>query len=248
MERVMVSAPPEKVTLSRLHSLGLRNLVEIGDEDGREAVTDFLEGAVDVVAQFLALHGKEIDPLPTVAYDQFESGVTYDPLHADGERLVCGGPRGLLRGGENTLVSRTGLDRPSLLMILCRGLLVSYDYHLAGGTRAADVDPTPFDIELYDRYGLATPAVDYAFTTLFDVYLAGDVTDRSLRESVIGAWTDWCDGTGAVDARTYESVARTVSERIEAADGTPRERLCHGLAVQEPLVREGRTTVLNLDA
>lgn len=244
----MVSEPSIDVSLERLGSFVLNDLVRLGDTEGSEAVVEFLDEAVTVAGSFLAAHGKVIETYPTVVYDQYESGVSYDPYHDEGEVLICGGPRGVLRGGEEVLAARTAFTQRSLLTILTKSLLHVYHVQLAdAGDQRADVGlgatPAAGELEFY-TYGLPVPAVEYGFTTLWDVYLEGDITDRSLREDVIDAWTTWYDRYADIQTAVYEAVAYTLSDRISEAGGTPRERICYAFEIQEPLVRDGDVSTI----
>lgn len=243
----MVESLPEDVTPEALRAVTLPHLLEAADEADEAAVTDFLETALVAAADFLADHGKRLDGLPTVEFAPYESGVSYDPYADGGEVLVVGGPRGLHRGGEAVLYGSGSKDtrKNSLLTVLGKGLLHSYNQCLveehfdrpAGATESAEVD-------IYAPFEMLAPAVDEGITQLFVLYVDGDVTDRGLREAYIDAWAEWFDERTTVETRLFRAVAYTIADRIEAAEGSDQERFVEGLQMQEPLVRDGNTSVL----
>jgi hypothetical protein len=243
----MPEAPPEEVSVKTLRELDLSDLVAVSDEQGVDSVESLLAEGFETAREFLSEHGKRLEELPGVVYDPLESGVTYDPYHDQGEVLVAGGPRGLLRGGEQVLGRRGLLEQKGLLSILCKGLLHSYNQQLAtehfergGGTGHHG---TP-EADIYDRFQMLNPAIDEGVTQLFVLYLNGDVTDADLRNTYIEEWVEWYERDPEFDAGLFEAVARTIGDRIDEAEGDEKERLVHGLAIQEPLIRNCDVSVL----
>ncbi|MFB6296305.1 MAG: hypothetical protein ABEH66_05635 [Halobacteriales archaeon] len=243
----MPEPPPEEVSVEALRELTLSDLVAMRDEEGIDHVESLLCRGLEAAGEFLADHGKRLTDLPAVVYDPMESGVAYDPYHDQGEVLVIGGPRGLLRGGEQVLGRHGLLDQKALLSILCKGLLHSYNQELstahferggrAGRSRAQE-------IELYDRFQMLDPAIDEGVTQIFVLYLNGDVTDDDLRDTYIEEWVEWYERDPEFDTGLFEAVARTIGDRIDEAEGDERDRLVQGLAIQEPLIRDGDVSVL----
>lgn len=238
----MVEPLPEDVTPEALRAVTLPDLLSAADVSDEAAVTDFLETALVAAAEFLADHGKRLDALPAVEFAPYESGVSYDPYADGGEVLIVGGPRGLHRGGEAVLYTAGDTRKNSLLTVLGKGLLHSYNQrlveeHFDRGAEAAEVD-------IYAPFEMLAPAVDEGITQLFVLYVDGDVTDRGLREAYIDAWAEWFDERTSVDTRLFRAVAYTIADRIEAAEGSDQERFVEGLKIQEPLVRDGDTSVL----
>lgn len=241
----MVESLPENVTPETLRAVTLPDLVSAGDEADAAAVTDFLETALVATNDFLADHGKRLDVLPAVEFDRYESGVSYDPYAEPGELLVVGGPRGLHRGGEAVLYGSEDARKNSLLTVLGKGLLHSYNQHLVEEhfDRAARATEDRA-VDIYAPFEMLAPAVDEGITQLFVLYVDGDITDRGLREAYIDAWAEWFDERTSVDTGLFRAVAYTVADRIEAAEGSDQERFVEGLEIQEPLVRDGDTSVL----
>jgi len=235
------------VTTEYLRTKSHTDLLESADADGDEYVESFLGDALSVVASFLADHEKPLADLPSVTFDPNVSGVNYDPYHREGEMLVFGGPRGILQGGYQFLSHRDYLSKPSLLTILSKGLLHAYNQALVTerfdrhGPRARLRDRS---VRLYDEYKMLVPAVDEGITQLFSLYVEGDITDRSLRERYIEEWATWYREGDGMDVALFEAVAYTISDRVEDADGSPRDRIVDGLAIQEPLVRDGELSLL----
>lgn len=235
------------ITTDYLQARSHADLLESADEHGDEYVEEFLSDALQVVASFLADHEKEVTDLPSVTFDPNISGVNYDPYHRAGEMLVFGGPRGILQGGFQFLSHRDYLSKPSLLTILSKGLLHAYNQALVTERfdrhgRAARLSDS--SVRLYDEYKMLVPGVDEGFTQMFSLYIEGDITDRSLREGYIEEWAAWYRDSDEVAVDLFEAVAYTISDRIEAADGSPRDRIVDGLAIQEPLVRDGELSLL----
>jgi hypothetical protein len=243
----MPERPPETVTTDTLRELTLSELVAMGDDHGTDDVEEFLSEGLAVANEFLSDHGKGLTETPAVVYEPLESGVTYDPYHQQGEVLVIGGPRGLLRGGEQVLGEHDLLDQKGLLSILCKGLLHSYNQRLAtehfeGNERGRRGGAST--VELYDRFRMLNPAVDEGFTQMFVLYLNGDVTDDDLRKAYVEEWVEWFRRDPEFDVDLFEAVALAIGDRIEEAEGDERERLLRGLAIQEPLIRNGDLSVL----
>jgi len=239
-------SPPDPVTVPALRELTLSDLVEVADEADTESVERFLSRALSVASEFLALHGRKLTDPPTPIYDNWDSGVTYDPYHDRGEVLVVGGPRGLLQGGERVLSSRGTLTQKSLFTVLCKGLLHSYNQHLVdqhferGGRRTAG----GAGVELYDRFRMLNPAVDEGVAQMFVLYLSGDVADPELRQAYIESWADWYDETDDLDGALFRAVAYAIGDRIDEVQGDIRDRFIHALDVQTPLIRDGDLSVL----
>lgn len=235
------------ITTDYLRSKSHTDLLESADEHGQQYVEEFLTDGLSVVASFLADHEKSITALPAVTFDPNISGVNYDPYHREGEMLLFGGPRGILQGGYQFLSHRDFLSKPSLLTILSKGLLHAYNQALVGERferhgRAARLRDSP--VRLYDEYKMLVPGVDEGITQMFSLYIEGDITDSALREGYIDEWAQWYREGEEMDVDLFEAVAYTISDRIEDADGSPRERIVDGLAIQEPLVRDGELSVL----
>lgn len=235
------------VTTEYLRGKSHADLLETADEHGDRYVEGILTDALPVVASFLADHGKELADLPAVTFDPNISGVNYDPYHRDGEMLLFGGPRGILQGGYQFLSHRDYLSKPSLLTILSKGLLHAYNQALVTERfdrhgRAARLQASP--VELYDEYKMLVPAVDEGITQLFSLYVEGDITDGTLRKGYIEEWVAWYRESDEMDVELFEAVAETISDRVGAADGSPRDRIVDGLAIQEPLVRDAELSVL----
>jgi len=242
----MSETPSEAVSLETLRELTLSDLVAMRDEQGVDHVESLLAGGLETAGEFLADHGKRLTDLPAVVYDPMESGVTYDPYHDQGEVLVIGGPRGLLRGGEQVLGRRGLLEQKALLSILCKGLLHSYNQelstaHFERGGPGRSGGP---EVDIYDRFQMLNPAIDEGVTQLFVLYLNGDVTDHELRETYVEEWVEWYRRDPEFDTGLFEAVAHTIGDRIDEAEGDERERLVHGLAIQEPLIRNCDVSVL----
>jgi len=238
---------PDDVDTQVLDELTLSDLVSIFDETGTDAVEEFLTEGFEVATEFLRDHGKELSDVPTAVYDPLESGVAYDPYHDRGEALIIGGPRGLLRGGEQVLRDHGLLSQKTLLSILCKGLLHSYNNELAtehfDGTRDIQARTGRGSVELFDTFQMVSPAVDEGITQLFVLYLHGDVTDRDLRDAYIEAWIDWYRRK-EFDTDLFGAVAYAIGDRIDDAEGDRKERLVRGLGIQEPLIRNGDVSVL----
>jgi hypothetical protein len=241
---------PDPVTVPALRRFTLSDLVTVADETSEETVEAFLTETISVANEFLALHNRSVTDPPKAIYDPWGSGVTYDPYHAHGEALVIGGPRGLLQGGERVLSERGTLTQKSLFTVLCKGLLHSYNQHLVddhferGGTGVGG------DVALYDRFRMLNPAVDEGVTQMFVLYLAGDVTDRDLRQAYIEAWADRYEEMDEIDGALFRAVAYAVGDRIDEVRGDVRARIVHALDLQIPLIRDGDLSVLrgNADA
>ena len=237
------------VTVDYLRTKSHTDLLESADAEGDPYVKAFLVEGLSVVASFLADHGKRLQDLPAVTFDPNVSGVNYDPYHREGEMLLFGGPRGILQGGYQFLSHRDYLSKPSLLSILSKGLMHAYNQALVTerfqrhGHAARLSEAT--SVRLYDEYKMLVPGADEGITQLFTLYVEGDITDRSLREGYIDEWARWYREDGEMDVDLFEAVAYTISDRIEAAEGDPRERVVHALAIQEPLVRDGELSVLS---
>lgn len=246
----------ENVTVDDLRSSTLADLLVVRDDEGEREVEEFLESALETANDFVAGHGKHLDTLPGVRYDPWESGIRYDPYHHDGEMLIVGGPRGLLQGGYQVLSTRGHMSRESLLGLLCKGLLTSYNQELVEahfGANDSRNAPNVRDsrgstaIELYGRFDMLKPAVDEAFTQPFVLYVEGDITDADLRADFVDEWAAWFEemsGLDVGDVPLFRAVASAVCERVDDVDGTPREKIIHALAIQEPLVRDGDVSVL----
>lgn len=243
----MSGGPRGEVTVETLRELTLSDLVAMDDERGTDAVEAFLAEGLLVANDFLDDFGKGLAETPEIVYDPMESGVSYDPYHRQGEVLIIGGPRGLLRGGEQVLGRRGLLDQKALLSIFCKGLLHSYNQRLAtehferGGRGSRRRSST---VELYDRFQMLNPAVDEGVTQVFVLYLNGDVTDPDLRNAYVEEWVEWFRRDPEFDVDLFGAVAEVIGNRIDEADGDERERLVHGLAIQEPLIRDGDPSVL----
>jgi len=236
------------VTVDVLRTKTHTDLLETADERGEEYVEEFLVAGLTSVQSFLADHDKRLTDLPAVRFDSTISGVNYDPYHREGEMLLFGGPRGILQGGYQFLNHRDFLSKPSLLAILSKGLLHAYNQRLVTGRfarqgRGARLK-TSSSVTLYDDYKMLVPGIDEGFTQMFSLYIEADITDSSLREGYIDAWAEWYRESETVDGDLFEAVASTVSDRIESADGDARERIMYGLAMQEPLVRDGEISLL----
>lgn len=236
------------ITVDYLRTRSQTDLLESVDSDGEEYVEDFLVDALSVAASFLADHGKRLKDLPSVTFDPNLSGVNYDPYHRRGEMLLFGGPRGILQGGYQFLSHRDFISKPSLLTILSKGLMHAYNQRLVSERfdrhgRAARLRAMP-SVQLYDEYKMLIPGADEGITQLFSLYIEGDITDPSLREGYIEEWANWYREGGEMDVGLFQAVANTISDRIEAAEGDPRDRIVQGLSVQEPLVRDGEISVL----
>jgi hypothetical protein len=239
----MVDPLPDDVTPATLRGVTLSDLIVAADEADDAAVEAFLAEALAATNGFLAEHGKRVSDPPAVSFDRWESGVSYDPYAEAGELLVIGGPRGLHRGGERVLYGDRHDGKNSLLTVLGKGLLHSYNQSLVAAHYAAGGgDP---DIDIYAPFQMLRPAVDEGITQLFVLYVDGDVTDRALRDRYVDAWAEWFEERTDADARLFRAVAYAVGERIEAAEGTGRERFVHGLKIQEPLIKDGDTTPLS---
>lgn len=236
-----------KITTDYLRTKIHADLVETADSEGPEAVESFLENALGSVRSFLIEHGKHIAEPPGVIFDPDISGVEYDPYHRRGERLLFGGPRGILRGGYQYLSHRDYLSSPCLLTILSKGLLHAYNQQLvfeyfdSHGSRPGD----EVSVQLYDDHMMLAAGADEGFTQMFSLYIEGDITDKSLREGYIKEWASWYERRGGFDADLFGAVAYTISNRVEAASGDARDRMVDGLAIQEPLVGNGALSVLH---
>lgn len=239
---------PGEITSKHLRDRTLSDLVRLADDEGPAAVETWLDAALVVTAEVLADHDKELSSVPVAVYELSSSGLRYDPYHSRGEAVIIGGPRGSLRGGYQVLASRGAFEQRSLLTVLGKGLLHSYnqelvDEHFENG---GDSSPATMDqrIDLYEEVWMLALAVDQGLTQPFGLHLAADVTDRALREAFIDAWVAWNREFTDMQVAVFEAVARTISDRVEAADGSARDRIVHGLAIQEPLVRDGDTSVI----
>jgi hypothetical protein len=235
------------ITTEYLRARSHADLLESADEHGDEYVEEFLADALPVVADFLANHEKELAELPSVTFDPNISGVNYDPYHREGEMLLFGGPRGILQCGFQFLSHRDYLSKPSLLTILSKGLLHAYNQALV--TERFDRHGSAArlrgsSVRLYDEYKMLVPGVDEGITQMFSLYIEGDVTDKALREGYIDEWASWYRKGDEVDVELFGAVAYTISDRIETAEGSDRDRIVSGLEIQEPLVRDGELSVL----
>lgn len=236
------------ITTDYLESKAHDDLLETYDDEGKSTVTTFLESALDVVQSFMMQHNKHVIEPPGVIFNPKTSGVRYDPYHRQGERLIFGGPRGILRGGYQYLSHHDYLTSPSLLTILSNGLIHAYDQQLAVEYfDSHDIRPgrdTP-TIRLYDEYEMLAAGADEAFAQMFSLYTEADLTDKSLREGYIDEWAAWHNRRGEIDTNLFTAVAYTISERVEAASGDAKDCIVDGLSVQEPLVRDGQLSVLH---
>lgn len=236
-----------KITTDYLRTKVHADLLETADSEGAEAVESFLESALGDVRSFLVEHDKHIVEPPGVIFDPDISGVEYDPYHRHGERLVFGGPRGILRGGYQYLSHHDYFTSPSLLTILSKGLIHAYNQQLvfeyfdSHGPQPRG-DPS---VQLYDDHTMLAAGADEGFAQMFSLYIEGDITDKSLREGYIDEWSSWYERRGEFDADLFGAVAYTISDRVEAASGDARDRIVDGLAIQEPLVRDGELSVLH---
>lgn len=119
-----------------LHARTLADLLRTADRVGRDATGALLDDSLDVAASYLGTLGFDVDADPRIRFDQFLSGVTYDP-HPDGidddttDSLAIGGPRGSVRGGYEVLGEAGYSNRLSVLAVLCKGLVHSHHQHLA---------------------------------------------------------------------------------------------------------------------
>lgn len=243
----MQAGPPDDIDRTTLQELTLSDLIGLSDARGEATVESFLSDGLSVAAAYLADIGKVLDGEPIAVYEPHESGVGYDPYHDRGEALIIGGPRGILRGGEEVLGERDLLTQKSLLSILCKGLMHSYNHqlvtehferHSGGAGRASGAT-----IELYDRFRMLNPAVDEGFAQLLTLYMHGDVTNGDLRAAYVERWVEWYRRS-EIDDELFEATARTVGERIDAADGDEQDRFRTGLQVQEPLIRNGDVSLI----
>jgi hypothetical protein len=223
------------------------DLLETDDQRGTQYVEQFLNDALDVVISFLADHEKSIGEVPKALFDPNVSGVKYDPYHREGEVLLFGGPRGMLQGGYRYLSHRDYLEQPTLLTILSKGLLHVYNQSLVterfeSHGRAARLSDS-YPVQLYDEYKMLVPAVDEGITQMFSLYLEADIGDAALRNGYIEAWSRWYQDAD-IDTDLFEAVAYTVSDHIEKANGSDRDRIIAGLKIQEPLIRDGDIGVI----
>lgn len=236
-----------EITTDYLRSKIHADLLETADSEGADAVEAFLESAVTVARSFLVEHDKTIIEPPGVIFDPNISGVEYDPYHRRGERLLFGGPRGILRGGYQYLSHRDYLTSPSLLTILSKGLLHAYNQQLvfeyfdSHSSQPGDES----SVELYDDHMMLAAGADEGFAQMFSLYIEGDITDKSLREGYIDEWASWYERRGEFDADLFRAVSYTISNRVEAASGDARSRMVDGFAIQEPLVRDGQLSMLH---
>lgn len=238
---------PDEVDREYLRELTLSDLVGFSDTYGEDTVESLLSEGVSVAAAYLGELGKQLEREPAIVYEPHESGVNYDPYHDRGEALIVGGPRGILRGGEEVLGERGIVSQKSLLSILSKGLVHSYNHHLVtehferygGGSGAS----SPGTVELYDKFRMLNPAVDEGFAQLYALYIEGDVTDAVIREAYVDRWAEWFRRT-EFDVHLFEATAYTVGDRVDDATGSERERFVSALEIQEPLIRNGDVSVL----
>lgn len=236
------------ITTDYLRSRAHDDLLETYDAEGKSSVKMFLESALNVVHSFMMEHNKHVVEPPGVIFNPKTSGVQYDPYHRQGERLIFGGPRGILRGGYQYLSQHDYLTSPSLLTILSNGLVHAYNQQLAFEYfDSHDTRPRQdmSAIRLYNEYEMLAAGADEAFAQMFCLYIEADITDKSLREGFIDEWAAWHDRRGEMDTSLFTAVAYTISERVEAASGDAKDCIVDGLAIQEPLVREGQLSVLH---
>lgn len=238
----------DDITVEYLRSRTHTDLLESFDQHGTRYVESFLSEALGIVSAFLADHEKYLTDVPGVMFDPNISGVNYDPYHREGELLLFGGPRGILHGGYQFLSHRDFLSKPSLLTILSKGLLHAYNQRLVTERfdhhgRGARLRETP-SVTLYDEYKMLAPGADEGITQMFGLYIEGDISDRSLRAGYIDAWTEWYRRSDRLDADLFYAVASAISDRIRHTEGDGRDSIVHGLAIQEPLVRDGEVSLL----
>jgi len=201
-----------------------------------------------------ALSGEEAASA-SASYPRFEKGLYCDPTqavyrqhprdHLEALQECVSGAVGMLSNTEAAAIEALTIDTTGSTPapVSADGNPLAFDEYFADGGRRR---PGAMDgrIELYEGVQMLALAVDQALTQPFGLHLAADVTDRALREAFIDAWIAWNREFTDMQVPVFEAVARTVSDRIEAADGSPRDRVIHGLAIQEPLVRDADTSVI----
>lgn len=239
----------DDITVDYLRDKSLTDLLETHDRMGEEYLNAFLAAALHVANEYLADHGKQLDQVPEIEYDPWQSGVVYDPYHGSDEALIVGGPRGILQGGYQTLSDHGFIERTSLLNILTKGLLHSYHQQLVDqyferhGMSTSSAKTA--GIELYDEYMMLNPAVDEGVAQMFALYVDGDITDGDLREAYIEEWAAWYQELSQLPSDLFRAVAYTVSDRAETVDGMAEETIIHALRIQEPLIRNADVGVIS---
>lgn len=238
------------ITVEYLSGKTLADLLDTSDTEGEAYVEEFLAAALETAGDFLETLRKRPDDLPLIEYDPFKSGVAYDPYHGDGEALIIGGPRGILQGGYQTLRDHGLIEHESLLNILTKGLVHSYNQQLVDQhfeMQAGTVDHTDTaGIKLYDKYRMLVPPVDEGFAQLYSLHVDGDITDAELRAEYIEAWVDWYhDMVAGFDVNLFRAVALTLSDRAEEVDGDAEATITHMMRVQEPLIRNADVSIIS---
>jgi hypothetical protein len=220
-------------------TLGEQTLVDLAEwaEDGDlDALDDYLAAALETVrTDALRAIGIELDDPPGVTYNSLRQGTSYDPRVNE---LVVRQPRDPPLPGHEHLRH----DRPSLLAVLTTGLLTAANQRLAH--QHFERDPIASKHVHDQESETLEPGIDAGFVAPVAFFL--DATDPSLEawEEFLAARREWYRDTGAVNARRFEAVARTVGDRVLEDDAPPHEALAEGLSIRESLIVDGDRSVI----
>jgi len=123
-------SPSSDRTPADLNDVDIATIAERAD-GSPSSVEQYLCEALDVAADFAEWYGVAVDTKPAVAFDPLKTGVRFDPrpFRDDPPRLLVGGPREAPIGGHAVLAR--GRDGPSLLSVLCNGLVRTANQELA---------------------------------------------------------------------------------------------------------------------
>jgi len=230
--RVSPMAPasdPEEITAATLADLYLADLAEIYETEGLDAVDALLDVGCRIANAVLEEYDIDLAEWPTVQYNPLRTGATYDP---QANVLVIRMPRDDPPGGYGVIDDRG----QSVLNVLATGFLAAYNQQLVDEYFAENAAAATH-IHDHDTETLL-PGIDAGFTAIFGFAIDADITDRNTRAAYLEAWMEHY-ASGDVNTRRFEIVTTTLCHRIDDADGSGVERMCHALAIQDPLVRRG---------